>query len=54
MSSEITFKNQYGTYSIEIPDDDLDIKEVAEKLLVPVLLAAGYHIKAIEKYIKNE
>ena len=53
-SSKITYENEYGTYSIEIPDGNLTISQMMEDLVIPVLLAAGYSKEVIDDYIGKE
>lgn len=38
-------------YSVEVKSDDLDIEQVKEQLLRPVLLAAGYQPDSIEEIL---
>jgi len=40
--TSINFKNEFGSYTIEINKDGMTIDEVFEDLITPVLLAAGY------------
>jgi hypothetical protein len=40
--TRIELKTKYGSYIVEVNEDDLDIYEVVEQLVVPVLTAAGY------------
>ena len=40
--TKITLENESGTYSVSIQHDKLDMGEVVEYLLNPVLMAAGY------------
>jgi hypothetical protein len=40
---KITLESEYGKYEIEVPGNDLDVNDVVESLLKPVMLAAGYH-----------
>ena len=40
--TKLTLENAYGTYSIEINGSDLDITEMVEQVIKPVLLSATY------------
>jgi len=49
--TSINFKDEFGSYTIEINKDGMTIDEVFEDLITPVLLAAGYSRKNIEDRI---
>jgi len=53
-STSITLQNCYGEYTIKINDTDMDISSVLINLVVPVLLAAGYHRNSVKEYIEVE
>jgi len=39
----IEMKNEYGVYKIECEEDYVNIYELADHLIKPMLLAAGFH-----------
>lgn len=47
MPTKLSLESEYGTVSIEVPGDDLDIEEMREKLLIPLLLGAGYQSNSV-------
>ena len=50
----LTLQNCDGTYTIEVPKEDLNIESVVDELIKPVLLAAGYHSKNVEEVFNGE
>jgi len=42
--TKITLENCYGKFSVESNLDDMDINNIMESLVQPLLLAAGYSI----------
>ena len=52
--TKLTLENIYGKYTIEVPDDNMAMQKVVDDLIIPVLLAAGFHPKTIEEYIKGD
>ena len=49
--TKITFEDQDGIYTVEINEDNVDFPTAVEKLVVPVFLAAGYHLNTIRELI---
>jgi len=47
--TKITLEICYGTYSISVPKDDLDIYEIGDELLIPLSWAAGVHPDVVDK-----
>ena len=47
-TTTITFKHEYGEYSITINEAEMTLDRVLEVLVSPVLRAAGYHFDNIE------
>ena len=52
--SKITLENQYGEYSVSTKKEDLHIAEMFDDLVIPVLLAAGYHQGSIDEYLNPD
>jgi hypothetical protein len=52
--TSITLQNEYGTYQIMVPKNLEHIGEYVDDLIVPVLLAAGFHQKLIDEYLFPE
>lgn len=50
MSTSISLKSQYGTCTVEVDDDDMNLSKVIERLVEPVLCGSGYRREAIEEY----
>lgn len=48
----ISLKNEDGTYIVSLPRGELDMEAMIHEIIVPMLLAAGYHHKSIERYIE--
>lgn len=53
-ATKMTLECKYGTYSISIPKDDLDIHTLAEELIEPLLKCAGYSDQLIGRYFNLE
>ena len=49
--TEITLRNKYGEYTIRVPQGDLLISEMFDDLIMPALLAAGYHQESIDNWL---
>ncbi len=47
----ITLQSRYGSISITIDRDDMNIMEVFEDLITPALLASGYSQETINDYL---
>ena len=52
--TSITFSTQDGTFTISLPKKDMNIDEVMQELVKPVLLAATYQPENINDYIPEE
>jgi hypothetical protein len=52
--TSITFCNQHGNFTISLPKDDMNLNEVMQELIKPVLLAATYQPENINEYIPDE
>ena len=52
--TSITLSTQDGNYTISLPKDDMNIDEVMQELIKPVLLAATYQPENINEYIPEE
>ena len=48
--TKLTLENQYGKYSVEVPDDDLPLSTIMQSLFVPVLLSASYNYNNIAEW----
>jgi hypothetical protein len=52
--TKITYESQYGSVVITVPKEDMDIFEVADDLLKPMLYAVGYADKSIRDVFYDE
>lgn len=52
--SKISLTNEYGAYTIEVPDCGESLSAYFDSLVVPVLLAAGFSRESINAYMDNE
>ena len=50
VDTSVTLKTEYGDYSVSVKKTGLDIHEVMDELIKPLLLAAGYHPNNINDY----
>ena len=41
-TTTIILQNQYGKYTVEVPQTDLNLQDCLEQLVSPILKAAGY------------
>lgn len=48
--SDRTPEASHTTVRIEVPHDDLNLEQVVETLIVPALLASGFHPKSIDSF----
>lgn len=44
----------YGAYSITVPGSDMDVPDLYDGLIRPLLLAAGYTEKSVDNYFRRE
>ena len=47
--TKIEFTTESGAYAIAVHPDNMAIDEVVERLLIPVLMAAGYGDESIRR-----
>lgn len=52
--SKMSLTDENGTYTIEIPEEELTLPDYFERLIIPVLRCAGFSKKAIDAYMDNE
>lgn len=50
-NSYIELRDENGTYRVTRDVADVSLDNIFEDLIVPVLLAAGYRLESIEKYL---
>ena len=48
----ITLENENGVYSVHVDLEQMNIKEMADQLLFPVLSAAGYTSDTIRRILQ--
>jgi len=53
MNSKISFTHDDTTYSVELNEQLESLKEVVDRLIVPVLLAATFSPVTIKQYIDS-
>ena len=51
VSTQIILKNGYGEFAVKINKTDMNIGEMFDDLIKPVLLAAGYAEETIDKML---
>lgn len=49
--TEFKVKNEKGTFTIKVPVVEMDMSQVMEELVVPILKAMGYADQSIDKWI---
>jgi len=54
MCDYIEYGNSYGVFRVELKEPPVTMGDVVENLVVPVLLASGYHPKTISDYLVTE
>jgi hypothetical protein len=52
--TRITLETSYGRFTVEVPDDGLDMGRMLRDLVKPVLLAAGYAEATVKEYVDVE
>ena len=52
--SKISLTDENGTYTIEIPEEEITLPDYFERLIIPVLRCAGFSRKSIDSYMDNE
>ena len=50
MEGYIEFKDENGTYRVTRDNPPITLSEVIEEMVIPMLLAAGYHPDSINRY----
>lgn len=45
---KVTFEHYGRSYTIDVGHDDLDIVEVRDSILVPLLICAGFSLKNVQ------
>lgn len=51
--TKISLETEYGIVSIELPKGDLNIQDLWEQAIEPMLLGAGYHQDTINSLCCN-
>ena len=46
--TKITLETQYGSATIAVNQDDMNISDLWEQVIEPLLLAAGYHPETVK------
>jgi len=49
-TTAVTISNCFGDYSIKVKDTDMTVSAMFEDLIIPAMLAAGYHRDSIGEY----
>ena len=52
--TSLTFRTQDGTFTINLPKNEMTVDEVMQELVKPILLAATYQSENINEYIPEE
>jgi hypothetical protein len=50
---KISLTNEYGTYTIELDKECVQLSDYIENLIIPVLLAAGFVRESLDEYFDN-
>ena len=50
-TTTLELRNEFGRYTVELQKQEMNIGDVFEDLVMPVLLAAGYSQTVIESYL---
>jgi hypothetical protein len=51
--TKITMETCYGVVTVEVPEDNLNISQVRDDLLKPLLLATGYHPDNVDELFRE-
>ena len=51
--TSIEFENEYGRYTISMEEDIVQIDNVMQELVKPLLLAAGFQPESVSEYIPD-
>lgn len=49
-TTKLTLENEYGIYAVEVNKSNMEISDVFETLIAPILLAAGYSTDNIKEW----
>ena len=52
--TRLTLVDANGTYEVFVPEVDLTLPEVIDRLVMGVLLAAGYHETTVSEALKGD
>jgi len=52
--SKISLTDEYGTYTIDCFDELSTLTDMFERLVIPVLVAAGFSRESINAYMDNK
>lgn len=52
--TEIILRNENGEYAVKVYETGLDMNQLVNDVIVPVLLAAGYSQTTIDEYLCGE
>ena len=52
--TKITMNNENGDYTIKVPHIQMNIGDVVQELIIPILKAVGYGEKSIDRWIDME
>ncbi len=53
-TTTIILINNYGKYEVSVDRVDLDIYNIMDDVIKPVLMASGFAEETIDKYLDNE
>ncbi len=53
-STTVTWEGVHGSASVSIPQSDISIREAIEDLIVPLLVASGFHQETVNEYLNLE
>ena len=51
--TSIEFMNEYGSYTISMVEDIVQLDTVMQELVKPMLLAVGYQAENVDEYIPD-
>lgn len=51
--TKITLETEHGAYSVEIDDEDMSVNDVFSRLMIPVMLSAGYDEYSIKEQLAD-
>jgi hypothetical protein len=53
LGTKLTLSNENGEYAVHVRIGEMNIGEMFENLIVPVLLAAGYSPTVVDEYLSR-